>query len=122
VLKGEIMSDNFAPRPVANAQIREINLTGYLFPWQEDATWAAPVLMKLDGTNDFFLPLFSTLEKLHHMATLTAFDTSAIKRIDDGDEFLKSIPKELPTGQRLRIMIDPYRADDKKTRFTEVIK
>jgi hypothetical protein len=109
------------PRPVANAPQRDINLTGYFFPWQDDA----PVLMKLDGTGDFFLPLFSTVEKLREMVSVTAIEMDGIKRIDNGPEFLSSIPTELSTGgQRLRIMVDPHRTEDDnyKTRFTEVIR
>ena len=75
-----------------------------------------PILMRLAGTNDLFLPVFSTEEKLQAMDM--PFDS--VRRIDDMAGFLGSLPFRTLDGCRLRIIVDPYQTARGTTRFREI--
>jgi hypothetical protein len=111
-------AEEFAPRRVANTEVHRLDITGHHFPWRDDA----PLLVHLDGTHDYFLPLFTSEQKLRDMMHVFSIEMDSIKHIDDGPEFLDCIPTEFATGERLRIMVDPYRAADGKTRFIELLR
>ena len=65
-----------------------IDITGYLIPW--DHAKNCPVCVNIEGT--WWLPLFSTRERLETEMHRAGFDAKAIgiKKIDDVDEFLIS--------------------------------
>jgi len=114
------MSDpqNFPPRPIDGAQIRSYDLTGHLFPWHQ----GTPALLTMPNSNDVFLPVFSTVEKLQALVRLVDLPIDAIKQIDNPIEFFKSMPAQFPNGTRLRVIIDPYRTDENHTRFSELLR
>ena len=117
------------------------NVEGCLFPWCPVSQ--QPILVQMPGCNDFFLPLFSTQEKLDaHMLylyehgglkmpitvrELALADTPVleilshlftIKQVQAGGqiEFLSSI---FEAG--VRIMLDPYRTERNTTKWTEIV-
>jgi len=71
-----------------------------------------PVLFYLGGT--FFLPLFSTPEKLVEAMAIAGVKAFHVKTITDHDDFLDSV-----AGQ-VRLMLDPWRTEHGTTRFTEL--
>lgn len=102
-------------RPVPGATPREISISGYLFPWRD----GGPVLVELDGCNDWFLPVFSTENALKAtMATLSVAYES-IKVIDDGKEFLDGI-RQSRLPKRLRIAAN-LSINGLHSRFNEII-
>jgi hypothetical protein len=93
---------------------RRLNVTGHLFAWKDNQ----PVIMRMPGTDDLFLAVYSTVEKLHAIHGGIGY---TIKRIDDGFEFLDSLPVETPDGHLLRVIVDPYYTPRRTVRFTEVL-
>lgn len=109
------MTENVGIRPTGGE--RYLDITGYVFPWSDES----PALLSLiDYGTDVFLVVYSTLEKLKSMMATLEMSYDSIKRIDNGNVFLESIPLHLPDGKKLRIMVDPWVTDQKTTRFTEI--
>jgi hypothetical protein len=96
---------------------QKINLTGHLFPWRKEE----PLSVQVIGSKDWFIPLFSTEEKLRCFVQRLIQDGVVveteyrIKKVEDQDEFLGSI-----FAEGLRVMVDP-RFEDGKIRWTEVV-
>lgn len=117
------MSQPFSPRPTGK-ELEDVTLTGKLFPWGFDDQ---PVLISLFACGDFFLPLFSTEEKLR--ATCKDIKFARIKRVDDGPTFLASLPYFITdratilgweSKPLLRVIIDPWFTEQGHVRFIEV--
>ncbi len=105
------------PRPVKNAVPYGIDIDGCLMPWVDSGL----ALLTIEGSDDLFLPLFSTIDKLQAVAELFKLTFDHVKRITDGVAFLERVPATGPDGRRVRIMLDPYREGD-KTRFSEIMR
>jgi hypothetical protein len=110
------MSD--VPPWQVSAQFQKIDIVGHVIPWRDDQ----PVMMMLTGTTDWFLPVFASVEKLRELMAATKTEYDSFKQVDDQPEFLKSIPPETLTGERIRIMVDPYITRHGTTRFREIIR
>ncbi len=95
---------------------RIVDISGYVFPWQDDI---GPALLTLDGSDDMYLPIFSTIDKLRVAATLFNIPVDRVKHIDSGNEFLDSVRHIGPTGQAVRIMLDPF-PNDGNTCYSEI--
>jgi hypothetical protein len=95
-----------------------VSVTGHVLPWLDDH----PVFLGMKGSEAQFLPLFSSVEKLREMMRMLDVTYHSIKKIDDGYEFIDSIPRHLPSGTQIRIIIDPYLNAEGKTRFAEVLR
>jgi Family of unknown function (DUF6884) len=81
-----------APAPTG-ALMREFpSLTGCLLPWGENNQ---PALLGMPGTEALYLPVFSTLEKLAATMRRAGVAYAKVKHIDDGAEFLASLPPEV---------------------------
>jgi hypothetical protein len=106
--------------PTWNGKSRIVTLEGVLIPW----LGLQPQLVQVDDCDDFFLPLFSTEEKLREFMVLLDDRMKriathyTIKEVTDGFEFLDSIFEH----EGVRIMLDPILLDNNRTRWTEVIK
>jgi hypothetical protein len=91
---------------------RDVTLTGMLFPWRDDQ----PVLVHLtgDGTGTFCLPLFRDEDRLR--AVLGAFGVpfASIKMVEDGPEFLESLPRDIAVIADLRI------TDEGRLRYLQI--
>jgi hypothetical protein len=100
------------PPPKSLGIEREISLTGMLFAVNEDKL----VLVNMAGVAKAvaYLPLFETPEQLE--ATLGKVDIvyTGIKQVQEGIEFLDSLPPELVVITNLRL------TEEGKTRFTQV--
>ena len=79
-----------------------------------------PALLQMPGTNDFYLPCFSTEEKLRDIMKCIGGNYKT-KQIKDGAEFLSSIPMTY-NGQNLHIIIDPWFTPEGKVRFTQIFR
>lgn len=95
-----------------------MDINGYLLAW----FYNQPHVIKLNGCDDWFLPIFSTVAKLHehldHVSRKlnTKPPPYTIKKIDDGKEFFDSV-----YGQA-RIMVDPVVISDDHTKWVEIMK
>lgn len=109
-------TDNDAPRPTGKPLVPLV-LTGSLIPWNGDD---GPVLLYMPGTTDFFLPVFSTEEKLRSTLTQAGVAFECVKHIDDGLEFLASVPRVMDDQRRVRIAVDLWYTPEGRVRFHEV--
>lgn len=106
------------PWQTSEAIRQQLDIKNYVFAWNN----GGPVWVSLNGTDDIFLPVFSTVEMLHAM-----FDdmdiTIDIKKIDDQYGFLASVPLTIEgTEQRIRVILNPQRTNRGTTRFTEIVR
>ena len=106
----------FPPRQISD-KVYEIDITGYLFPWIKDH----PVLVTLPGTPDLFLPMFKTESALRNSMAEGDVDYDSIKRIDDVDEFLESLPLKV-SDRKIWLMTDPVIIEAGTTRFRELLR
>jgi hypothetical protein len=109
---------NSPPPWQISQSVHETDITGYLFPWRH----AQPVFVAVGGTDDLFLPVFASASKLQELMTAAKTEFDSIKQINNQSEFLASIPTEMPSGDRIRIMVDPHLTGTGNTRFREVIR
>lgn len=101
------------PRRVGDKLV-EISLTGCLIPSLANRQ---PVLLRMHGSNDLFLPVFSTHEKLVAGMALANTPYDRIQEIQDGAEFLASLEENTVV---IRVIVDPYKHESGTTRFLEV--
>lgn len=106
------------PSHVPETTTRAIDLTTYLVPCHENRQ---PVLLSMPGTEDLFLATFSTPEALDLFRDMKVVRYARVVQVEDGREFLDSIPREI------RVIVDPRPHDDPAKRaagairFTEVL-
>lgn len=98
----------------------DINIKGNLFP-VSPGPFKVPLVVQIDGSEDYFLPIFSTEEKLHaHMAHLKRKMGEEmeykIQQVDEPEAFCESV-----WGSGVRIMQDPIVITDNHTRWTEIM-
>ena len=113
--------------PEWNGKVVAVELLGTFIPMLDSSVSSipAPLMLQIEGCKDFFLPVFSTEEKLHEV----------IKQIHPGvpyevitvDENLDSklmtiLEKIKPPTGRMRLMYDPEIINNHHTRWKEVIK
>ena len=106
------------PRQISDREV-PLNITGYFMPTHGGST---PVLIGMPGTDDLFMFVFSTEEKL--VAAMIAFgiEYESVAVVTDGHELLDEIQARNDGGTRpyrLRLAIDPYQADNGRVRFVE---
>lgn len=98
--------------------IQAASIEGYFLPWQN----GQPLFVKLNGCDDWFLPIFSTEEKLDEVVSyLTVkgyFELApySIKQVTGQRDFLESI---FEGG--VRVMADPQIINENHTKWTEVV-
>lgn len=104
-------------KPKWNGKTADVVLSSCLLP----AVDGQPFLLQVEHCDDFFLPVFSSIEKLNtvmsHIKKKIGVLYYTIKQITDGREFLESVRKG-----GVRIMFDPRIIDDHHTKWLEVIK
>lgn len=89
---------------------RSLSLSGMLMGWAE----GQPCLMRVMGSDAWHLALFSTLDKLETAHDEGWFEYESIKVVDDGNEFLESLPKEIA------VILDPYITEKGTMRYFQV--
>lgn len=92
-------------------------IEGKMFP----AVLGSPMIIQIEGCPDFFVMVFSTLEKLqattdHFLKKLGMPVPYAIGKIES-EEFL-----EYMMELKLRVMFDPIVIDDHHTKWGEIVK
>lgn len=107
----------FAPRSVSD-ELKEVSLTGMLVPWKA----SQPVLLSMPMSDAFYLPAFDSEEGLRSLMGQAAVPFDNIKVIEDGAEFLASIPDHSPEGAPLKIILNPRFTERGTVRFTEIRK
>lgn len=81
-----------------------------------------PVLIGMPGTDDLFMFVFSTEEKLVSTMESIGIEYTQVARVTDGHELLDDIAETNARGgrpYRLRIAVDPYKTDNGRVRFAE---
>lgn len=90
-----------------------VTLTGRLLAWKA----GTPVLLRMAGAPDaHYLACFSTPMLLERTMARLGASFDKIKRVDDGNEFLRSIPAAIT------VIVDPYWTDEGRVRFTQLLR
>jgi hypothetical protein len=107
-----------APRRISDREV-PLQITGYFTPLAAPGT---PVLFGMPGTDDLFLFVFETEEKLVEVMKSIDVTYEKIVVVWSGQELLASIAETNATGDRpyrIRIAIDPYKTENGLVRFLE---
>ncbi len=99
--------------------IKSLSVEGFVLPWTSQ-----PVLLQFNGCEDYFLPIFSNVEKLHAAMTYLQGRNAVpkqeytVKQVDPGGQadFLESV-----FAGGVRVMVDVQFIDNNRTRYTEVV-
>jgi hypothetical protein len=91
---------------------QDLTLTGMLMPWCGDR----PALVHMHGVGEgvFYLPLFDEEDKLRTVLARANVPFKSIKLVEDGFEFLDSIPPDIVVITNLRF------TDEGRIRFMQV--
>ncbi len=79
---------------------KEIDITGYLFPWKD----GQPFFMQMLGSKATYIPVFEDKIKLD--IGMNGIEYEKIKQIEDGQQFLDSIPTKYIVIVNLRYTSD----------------
>jgi hypothetical protein len=101
------------PPKRTGAPARRVDLTGCLLPWGADDQ---PVFLGMPESTLVYLPCFSSALILRATFALANTSFASIKHIDDGREFLASIPLKYV------VILDPHFVDGGRVRFTRVLR
>ncbi len=94
-------------------------LTGYFMPTHAPNV---PVLMGMSGTDDLFMLVFSTEERLASAMASFEINYARVAVVTNGGELLDEIQATNESDARpyrLRLAVDPYKADNGRVRFVE---
>jgi hypothetical protein len=110
-----------APRRISDREVPLV-LTGYFMPTEAPNV---PVLIGMPGTDDLFVCVFSTEEKL--ASTMAAFGIgyARVAVVTDGAELLDDIRATNESGDRpyrLRLAVDAYKTVEGRVRFVEPLQ
>ena len=109
------MADENPPAPQALGEPFELDIDGYILPLRG----GQPVWLEIPGLPGHALPIFSNQAALDRAATeLPDFGYDQLKKIDDGPEFLSSIP----TDEGIDVIIDPWITERQTTRYRRVYR
>jgi len=106
------------PRRISDRDV-PIVITGYFMPTRAPN---APVLIGMPGTNDLFVFVFSTEEKLAAAMTAFGIEYARVALVTDGRELLDEMQATNESGARpykLRLAVDPYKTDNGRARYVE---
>lgn len=101
------------PLPRAGRPPLEVVLTGKLFPWRG----TGPVFLSVPGSEDLYVPLFSKASSLRAAMARLRVAFVSIKKIDDGHEFLDSIPA---AGVAIKVILDLHWTPEGRARWLEL--
>lgn len=99
-----------APKPTGKPAA-PVSLTGTLIPWSSEDQ---PVLLNMPGSRHFYLPCFTTEDRLREMMGRAGISFQKIKQVDDGPEFLTSV------SPSARVIVDPHLLENGRVRFLEI--
>lgn len=80
--------------------VKELVLTGMLMPWAN----GQPVLLNMMGVGAMvlYLPLFDDPDQLRSVLERAGVGFESIKQVEDGPEFLDSVPRDIIIVVNLR--------------------
>ena len=107
-----------APRRISDRAVPLV-ITGYLIP---TGAPNMPVLIAMPGTDDLFIFAFSTEAKLASLMASIGVEYARVAGVTDGRELLddiKAINDRNNRPYRIRLAVDPYKADNGRVRFVE---
>jgi hypothetical protein len=114
-----------APRRVSDREV-PIAITGYFMPTQAPDVGEEvgdPVLIGMPGTDDLFVFVFSTEEKLVAAMGSFGIEYERVARVIDGTDLIGEIAEmNARDGRpyRIRVAVDAYKkTDDGRVRFLE---
>jgi hypothetical protein len=95
-------------------------ITNYCFPWRN----GAPLWMHMEssGTDDVYLLLFSSLQQCILTMQMIGLSYDKVKKIDDQEEFLDSVPPVLADGTKVHIIIDPSLVESGRIIYSELVR
>lgn len=102
------MTSDQAPKRTAKP-LELVDLTGKLFPWD----WDEPCFLTVHGSERRNIVCFTKESSLRAVMKRVGVVFSGIKRIDDGAEFLTSVPGHIG------IILDPYFVGE-RVRYVDV--
>ena len=110
------------PKPTVKAIVRDLELKDYLTPFVD----GQPILLSIEGSDDYFAMVFSTEPLLRNRLGTVArkiFGVNeidySIKQIMDAREFCESVWAGSTDECKIRIMIDPEFVSDHHTKWKE---
>lgn len=109
---------DIGPRRISDREVPLV-LTGYLMPTREQNV---PVLASMPGTDDLFMFVFSSEDKLIASMRELAISYTRVSVVTDGSQLLDEVGATNAAGNRpyrLRIAVDPYKAESGRVRFVE---
>ncbi len=113
------MTDS-APRRISDHEL-PIVITGYFMP---TVAPNVPVLIGMPGTEDLFIFVFSSEDKLSSAMTAFGIAYARVAVVTDGRELIDEIQATNARGERpyrIRLAVDPYKADNGRVRFVELL-
>lgn len=108
------MTINNIPPPKPVGPLRSVELSGKLLPFTEKGPNGQPHYMMVPGSPHNYLPCFDTEKQLDTIMEKVGITNYVVKKIDDGVEFLESIPKEIKVALNFR------EVEGGKVRWTEI--
>jgi hypothetical protein len=111
---------DLAPRRISDLEV-PIAITGYFMPTHAPN---APVLVGMPGTDDLFVFVFSTEKKLVEMMEGFGIEYGRVSIVTHGRTLFDEIKALNETGERpyrIRLAVDPYKADNGCVRFSEAL-
>lgn len=105
-----------SPRPTGRPHV-DVTLTGGVFPWDG----MQPVLLSMPGSELYYLPVFSTEDKLRDLMATAGVPFVSIKRVDDGGQFLASVYENQGALETIRVILDPHYLPNGRCRFTQIL-
>lgn len=106
------------PRRISDREV-PLSISGYFMPTHEPN---APVLIGMPGTDDLFLFVFSTEEKLRAAMESFGIEYGRIAVVTDGRDLIAEINEANASGERpyrIRLAVDPHKGDNGRVRFVE---
>lgn len=107
-----------APRRISKREM-SFNIQGYFLP---ALLSNVPMLLGMPGTEDLFIAVFSTKEKLDALMQGFGIEYGRVSVVTDQYELLDDIEAVNQSEQRpyrIRLAIDAYKTEDGRVRFTE---
>ena len=106
------------PRRISDREV-PLAIDGYFMPMHGPNV---PVLVGMPGTDDLFVFVFSTGKKLDEAMKAFSIAYAHVSRVSSGKDLIAELNETNASGgrpYRIRLAVDPYKADNGKARFTE---
>lgn len=107
-----------APRRITDREV-PLAITGYFMPTRAPHV---PVMIGMPGTDDLFIFVFSTEIKLATAMRDFDIEYERVATVTSGKELIDEINATNAEGSRpyrIRLAVDPYKADNGRVRFVE---